>query len=215
MRVLLYVVAAIVGTGVIWRMISRRVVFPCPWWLSFLVENPLMDLAAAADTVLDRAGVGPGMAVLDVGCGPGRVALAAAERVGPEGRVVALDVQPRMLEICRRRAAERGLGNLETVLAGAGTGALADRDAFDAAFLITVLGEIPDRRAALAEIHRALRPGGILSVSELLPDPHFQSQKAVRALAGETGFEVGPLHGYRGAYTLHLLKPETEQPATA
>lgn len=207
MRKLLYAVAAIVGIGVVWRILSRWLVFPCPWWLSFLVENPLMDLGAAADTVLDRAGVGPGMAVLDVGCGPGRVALAAAERVGPEGRVVALDVQPRMLEVCRRRAAEQGLDNLETVLAAAGTGALAQRDVFDAAYLITVLGEIPNRCAALAEIHRALRPGGVLSVSELLPDPHFQSRRTVRRLAEAVGFEVGEMFGYRGAYTLHLHKP--------
>lgn len=207
MRKLLYAVAAVVGIGLLWRLVSRWVVFPCPWWLSFLVENPLMDLGAAADTVLDHAGVGPGMAVLDVGCGPGRVALAAAERVGPDGRVVALDVQPRMLDICRRRAAARGLDNLELVLAAAGSGALDERDAFDAAYLITVLGEIPHRRAALTEIHRALRPGGVLSVSELLPDPHFLSQRAVRRLAAETGFEVGELFGYRGAYTMHLRKP--------
>jgi ubiquinone/menaquinone biosynthesis C-methylase UbiE len=209
MRKLFVAVLVVTGAGLLWRLVSRRSVLPCPWWASVLVENPITESVAGAGLLLDRAGVGAAMNVLDVGCGPGRVALAAARRVGPEGRVVALDVQPRMLQRARSRADAAGLGNLETILAGAGRGALGDEDTFDAAFLITVLGEIPaaERTAALAEIHRALRPGGVLSVTELLPDPHFQGQATVRRLGEAAGFRVGPLFGYRGAYTMHLLKP--------
>lgn len=220
MRKLLIVIASVLGVGLVWRALSNRSLLPCPWWLSVLVENPVMDSVASADLLLGRVGVERGWNVLDVGCGPGRVAVAAGERVGPEGRVIALDVQARMIEATRRRAEARGVETVETLLAGAGTGAL-DRHlratageggsggpgTFHAAFLVTVLGEIPHRHAALAEIHRALAPGGVLSVTELLPDPHFQSRRRVRRLAAATGFEVGELFGYRGAYTLHLVKP--------
>jgi len=207
-RRLLVVAAGLVGAAFLWRWVSRRRVLPCPWWATWLVENPLMEHVAGADVLFGRVGLAPGMAVLDVGCGPGRLAVPAAEWVGPVGRVVALDVQPRMLERVRQRAARRGLMNLETVLAGAGEGALPEA-AFDRAFLVTVLGEVPDRRGALREIAGALKPGGVLSVTELLPDPHFQPRRRVLELATAVGLEPGETFGPAGLYTIHLHKPAT------
>ena len=77
---------------------------------------------------------------------------------------------------------------------------------FDRAFLVTVLGEIPDKAAALREIYRALKPGGILSVTEMLPDPDFQTPDTVRRLADETGFVEDRLLGGFPAFTINLLK---------
>jgi len=197
--------AALVAAGLFWRHAARRRPLPCPAWLIPLLENPYMEWQAGSRVLLERAAVQPGMWVLDVGAGPGRLALPAAERVGPAGRVVALDLQPAMLRRLERRVAERGLTNLDTILAGAGEGRLPSA-AFDRALLVTVLGEIRDKAAALREIHGALKPGGLLSVTEVLPDPHYQSRAAVRRMAEAAGFRVGDAHGTWVAFTLNLVK---------
>ena len=78
----------------------------------------------------------------------------AARRVGPSGRVVAVDIQPRMLAKLAERVEAQRLTNVELVEAGLGAGKLP-ADEFDVALLVTVLGEIPDKPAALREIHRS------------------------------------------------------------
>jgi len=73
--------------------------------------------------------------------------------------------------------------------------------------LVTVLGEIPDREAALREIFDALKPGGMLSVTEIIFDPHFQPRPTVARLARSVGFREQAFHGNRVAFTLNLEKP--------
>jgi ubiquinone/menaquinone biosynthesis C-methylase UbiE len=197
--------AAIALAVVVLRIISRHHATVCPAWLSVLLENPYMNRLAGADVILDRAGISEGQAVLDVGCGTGRITLPAAWRVGPSGRVVGLDVQPEMLRRTEAKVRVTGLENVETVLAGIGDGSLPDAT-FDRAILVTVLGEIMDQAAGLGEIHGALKTGGILSVTEVLPDPHFQSKRRVRRLADAAGFEVVGTEGPWYAFTMNLRK---------
>lgn len=179
---------------------------PCPSRLSFLLENPLMNRVAGAELLLDRAHVSAGMRVLDVGCGPGRITLPAARRVGADGEVVALDIQKAMLQRVQKKLDAQGVTNVRLLHAGAGDGK-TEANAFDRAFLVTVLGEIPDKRSALREIYRALKPGGILSITEVFPDPDFQTPAAIRALAEEVGFIPHNRIGGFPAFTLNLSKP--------
>lgn len=198
-------VALLLGGLVVICLVWRYAALPCPWWMVPLLENPYFQLVAGAELLMDRAGIGPGMAVLDAGCGPGRLTVPIAKRVGEAGRVVALDRQPRMLRRLQRRIAEHGLANVETILGGLGEGRLpADR--FDVALLVTVLGEVPDKTAALREIRHALRSGGVLSVTEVLPDPHYQTLARVRALAAEAGLAEKRLLEGRAGYTLNLIR---------
>jgi len=166
-----------------------------------------MNRVASADMLLERLGVARGMQVLDAGCGPGRVTLPAARRVGPEGSVTALDIQPAVLAHVQQRVEAAGLSNVRTLQAGLGEGRLP-AGTFDRALLVTVLGEIPDKQAALAEIFHALKPGGILSITEVLPDPHYQSRKAVTRLAAAVGFKERGFFGNVRAYTMHFARPE-------
>jgi SAM-dependent methyltransferase len=196
------------------RLLSRRESMPCPAWLSPLLENPYMNRVAGAARLIDRAGVEPGMVVLDAGCGPGRLTVPLARRVGRSGRVVAVDIQPQMLSRARARVVAAGLDNVEFVEAGLDDGRLPDL-AFDRAFLVTVLGEIPDRQAALSAIYRALKPGGLLSVTEVLPDPHYQTRRAVGAMAERAGYVPGPIWRSPLAYTWHLLRQSEPGPGPA
>jgi ubiquinone/menaquinone biosynthesis C-methylase UbiE len=175
-----------------------------------LLENPYIEALAGARKLLERAAVGPGMYVLDVGCGPGRLTLPAAERVGPAGGVVAVELQPKMLRRLRGRLTERTVDNVETILGGIGEVSLGS-ERFDRAFLVTVLGEIVDKRGALEAIHAALKPGGVLSVTELLPDPHYQSRTTVRALAQAVGFQPTESFGTWFAFTLNFRKATADR----
>ena len=83
--------------------------------MAWLLSNPYTHALAGPAAVLDGLGLAPGMRVLDAGCGPGRLTLPAAERVGSEGEVIALDVQASMLERVLDAAAARGLTNVRTL----------------------------------------------------------------------------------------------------
>ncbi len=165
-----------------------------------------MNAVAGPDVIIQRLGLEPGMKLLDVGSGPGRLTLPAARRVGKSGEVVALDIQAGMLDRLQARADAIGIDNIRLIHAEAGRGE-PDRDYFDRALLVTVLGEIPDKQAALAEIHAALRQGGLLSVTEVIPDPHYTRRKRVRALCRAAGFqETGSFGGWL-AFTINFIKP--------
>jgi ubiquinone/menaquinone biosynthesis C-methylase UbiE len=194
-----------------WRFAVRKHPLPCPSSLSWLLENPFVNSVAGAEEILDRMRLEPGMSALDVGCGPGRLTVPAAERVGPGGRVVAFDIQEGMLRRLRKKLEANHLTNVEMVHAGAGEGKI-ETSAFDRAWLVTVLGEIPDRKAALAEVFRALKPGGILSITEVLPDPHYQTAATVKRLAMEAGFIEVRRFGSFPAYTIHFVKPIDAEP---
>jgi len=73
--------------------------------------------------------------------------------------------------------------------------------------LVTVLGEIPDKVAALRDLHRSLRPGGVLSVTEVLPDPHYQTVARVREPAAEGGFDESQVVRGWFSFTINLTKP--------
>ncbi len=191
--------------GAAWWFASRY--GPCPVWLRWLVEldNPFTR-TNRAHVIIAHLDVAPGMYVLDIGSGPGRLAIPLAGAVGETGCVVAIDVQAGMIERAQQKAQAAKLANIRFVHAAIGRGTLEPGRA-DRAVLVTVLGEIPDREAALTEIFYGLKPGGILSVTEVVFDPHFQRQAKVRQLASAVGFRHKALFGNRLAYTMHLEKP--------
>ncbi len=192
-----------------WRWASRRRSLPCPTWLAASLESPLMDWLAGTQTTLDRLGLQPGQRVLEIGPGPGRLLIPAARRVLPGGEAVGLDIQSGMIERLKVRATQAGIPNLKAIL-GDATQPHVPPESFDVVYLCTVLGEIPDRAAALRQCYLTLKPGGLLSVTEIFPDPHYQSRATVRRLAGEAGFRLREMHGPWSFFTANFLKPTGE-----
>jgi ubiquinone/menaquinone biosynthesis C-methylase UbiE len=189
-----------------WRLSARRASLPCPPWLAWLVEleNPFAKNYNAS-SIVQHLDLKPGMRVLDAGCGPGRVTLPLAKAVGPTGEVVAIDLQPSMLNRAREKTQAAGLTNIRFQELPIEAGKL-DEAQYDRVILVTVLGEIPDRRSALKEIYRCLKPGGFLSITEIIFDPHYQSRQIIRQLAGSVGFQEKAYYGNRFSFTLHIEK---------
>jgi SAM-dependent methyltransferase len=122
-------------------------------------------LTENAREILMKVGVRDKQTVLDYGCGPGTFTLAAAGIVGEKGKVYALDVRPRALERIREKASGEKIKNIETVLldaSGFGTG--LDNETVDVILLYDVFHDIKDKQGLLQELHRVLRPDGLLSV---------------------------------------------------
>ena len=209
MQIILVATGIVVLVFAVSCLIFRRYSLPCPVWLRWMVEldNPFTKTNRAA-VILEYLDIQPGMAVIDIGCGPGRLTIPAAIQTGEQGRVKAVDIQAGMLNRVKTKAEAAHLHNIEYVCAGIGENKLGHQE-FDRALLVTVLGEIPDRQTAMKEIFDALKPGGILSVTEVIFDPHFQKRQTVAQYAESAGFLVKTFYGNAIAFTIHVEKPET------
>jgi ubiquinone/menaquinone biosynthesis C-methylase UbiE len=141
----------------------------------------------------------PGEHMLEVGPGTGRYTLPVADRLGPRGRLEILDVAQDFLDHTMRRARHQGLQNVVPRLGDGGLLPYPD-GSFDAAFLITALGEIADPVAALRELRRVLKPTGRLVVGEIMVDPDFQSLGALVKRARSAGLVLERRSGHPAAY---------------
>jgi SAM-dependent methyltransferase len=163
----------------------------CPWWLGYALVSPLRRLWQRPDQILAPY-VRPGMLVLEPGCGMGFFTLDLARMVGPTGRVVAVDLQERMLAGLRRRARRAGLlDRIEARLAGSDRLGVADLAGLvDVAFALHVVHEVPDIQGFFAEIAAALKPDGRLLFVE--PRGHVSEDTFVAslALAEKAGFKI-------------------------
>ncbi len=176
---------------------------PCPAALSWLVHNPLRRRYMRP--VLDRVGIQPGERVLELGPGPGAFTADAARRAGPQGRIIAVDIQPEMIAWVGERVREAGLANVETHVAGAYELPL-ENESIDRAFVVTVLPEIPDQSRALAELWRVLKPGGRLSITEEFMDPDYPFPLETIRRIEAAGFELVQRFGNFWVYTVNFRR---------
>ena len=200
------VVATVVVVFVGWRWASRVWSLPCPSLAGWALESAFYVRLTGTEKTFERIGLKPGQRVLEVGPGPGRLRMPAAERVLPGGEVVGIDIQPGMIERLKERAKAANITNL-TAIVGDATFPVLPEASFDVAFLVTTLGEIPNRAAAISQCFRALKSGGVLSISEMLPDPHYQSKATVRRLAEAAGFRLQSVEGGMWLFTANFVKP--------
>ncbi len=139
----------------------------CPWWIGYLLASPLRRISLSPGNLLAPL-VRPGMTVLEPGPGMGFFTLELARLVGDSGRVIAVDIQPRMLEGLRRRAAKADLlDRLDTRLAAADSLGLADLNGVvDFTLAFAMVHELPAAAPFFREVALASKPGARLLLSE-------------------------------------------------
>jgi ubiquinone/menaquinone biosynthesis C-methylase UbiE len=150
---------------------ERRIAAAARW------ERPSAELGrGVTDALVEIAAARPGLHVLDVACGTGAPALQLARRVGPGGRVVAIDIAAEPLKIAAARAGERGLSNVRFESADVHQLPFAESefDLVTSRFGVMFFADLP---RALREIHRVLRPGGRVAVAAWGPfeQPNFRT----------------------------------------
>ena len=144
----------------------------------------LRDLFRARDKILNEVGIKPGFTVLDFGCGPGSYIIATRKLIGESGKLYVLDMHPLAMAAVRRLIARKNLNNVEAIHSEARTG-LPD-NGIDVALLYDVLHGLHDPQTVLGELHRVLKPEGILSFS----DHHMKGHEIATALTAGKLFRL-------------------------
>lgn len=185
--------AATVAAALWWRKNPSA----CPYGQRFWVEAPHPFITH--DRLREVLRPQPGERLLELGVGTGYYSRELAEWIAPEGTLELFDLQQEFLDHTMRAAAARGLTNLVPTQ-GDATNLPYEDASIDAVILTAVLGEIPNRAAALQKIRRVLKPTGRLIVGELFGDPHFTSRGSLQRLGAEASLELtessGPAFGY-------------------
>jgi len=154
----------------------------CPWWLGYFLACPIRRFLENPDRLLSGM-VQPGMTVLDVGCAMGFFTLPAARLVGPEGRVIAVDLQEKMISSLGRRARRAGLSDrIETRVCSEHTLGVGDLNgSVDLVLALHVVHEVPDRDRLMSELYQATRQSGHLLVVE--PKGHVSADDFATTVA--------------------------------
>lgn len=173
---ILYAILGIFITFLILHTIVRIVryfyKFPIPQAFVNIIDNPFRRRIQPPYETAIRHGIEPGMRVLDVGPGNGTYTLGAAKRLGSEGQLIAIDIEPKIIDRLQKRIELEGIANINARVADAYELPFED-SYFDLIYMITVINEIPDIPRALKEFYRVLKPSGKLVFSELLLDPDY------------------------------------------
>jgi tRNA A58 N-methylase Trm61 len=163
----------------------------CPWWLGYLLASPLRRWLQDPAAII-KPYVREGMTVLEPGPGMGFFTLELARQVGPSGRIIAVDVQPRMLAGLKRRLAKAGLAErVDARLAKEDSMGLQDiRGAVDFTFAIAVVHETPSASRLFGEAAAAMKTGGTLLLAE--PAGHVKEDLFAAELqaAADAGFTL-------------------------
>jgi len=139
----------------------------CPWWVGYLLANPLRRIFENPEKLLVSF-VCNGMTVIDYGCGMGFFTIPLARLVGPSGKVIAVDIQQKMLNGLRRKAQRTGLSD-RMMLLSAGSEQQIKEDSVDFVTALYVIHEIVDQPAFFKDMYRAMKPGARI----LMLEPRF------------------------------------------
>ena len=181
----------------------------CPFWVGYLLSSPIRKLWHNPEKIL-KPYVAQGMKVLDIGCAMGFFSFPLARIVGPQGKVICIDVQDRMIRSLKKRARRAGLNErIEARVCPENSFCLDDlREKIDFALAFAVVHEVPDPLVLFSEIYEALKSAGTVLMAE--PKGHV-SEKDFEASTYDTeghGFKVTDRPYIRSARAAILQKQE-------
>jgi SAM-dependent methyltransferase len=193
-------IAGLVATvilGALTRYWSVTEPGPMPYLLRWTLAFPRGNLLPKhLATLLEPRN---GERMLELGPGTGIYSIPIAQALGSDGSLDVLDVQQDMLDELTARAREARVANVTATCGDARALPYPD-GTFDAAYLVGVLGEIPDEAVALRELRRVLKPEGRLVVGEVAIDPDFVRLGALRERTGAAGFALDRRQGNAFSY---------------
>jgi len=179
-----------------------------PHQLAWVLLLPFRNLYLSPKKLIRRLELKDDFRVLELGPGPGYFSPRVARAI-PKGKLYLADIQAEMLEKAARRLRKRKAVNFETVRLD-GTSLPFANDFFDVIYLVTVLGEISEQETYAREMHRILKPGGIVSISEQAGDPDSLPLEGVQKLLEPAGFALDKVFGKGRTYTANFRKAEVD-----
>ena len=212
LKIILIVILVILAFPILWfsvaKLFRKLVRFPAPAFIGRLLDSNYRRRIQPPDKFIQRSGIKEDMRVLDLGCGSGAFTTFVARAVGEKGKVYAFDIQPEMLEQLERKLSRPENKNIKNIklIEGNAYELPFDNGSLDLVYMVTVLQEIPDRNRALHEVKRVLKPGGILAVTELFPDPDYPWKSTTIKLGEEAGFVLDEVSGNFFNYTVRFKK---------
>jgi ubiquinone/menaquinone biosynthesis C-methylase UbiE len=202
---------ALAAAGLAGGLWYRRKTTPFPYSQRWMLDKefPFLTRERLCQTLAPRSGE----RILEIGPGTGLFSVAVAQLLEPGGRLDVFDIQQAMLDHTLRVAAEQNVGNI-VATRGDAQRLPYDEDTYDAAFMMTVLGEISDQEAALGELRRVLKANGRLVVGEFLFDWHAVPLGVLKRRAKRQGFSfesrLGPRLSYIARFSISTPEPALE-----
>jgi ubiquinone/menaquinone biosynthesis C-methylase UbiE len=204
LKIILWTIAILIIYRIVIGIIRKMIHFPAPAFISIFLDSKPRGWLQPPKKIISYSKIKDGDKVLEIGSGSGFFTLPVARALGPDGKIAALDIQQEMLDkITKKLDKEENtdVKNIKLVKASAYE-IPYPAESFDVVFTVSVLQEIPDPHEALMEARRVLKKGGVMSVSEFIPDPDWPFPSTVEKQLKAAGFKNIKRSGNLLSYTV-------------
>ena len=208
LKIFLWIVVFLIVYRILIGIVRKMLKFPAPGFISIFLDSRVRGWMQPPKDIIKFSGIHSGGKVLEIGSGSGFFTLPSARAVGKTGEIAALDIQQEMLDkitIKLEKAENRDIRNIRVVKASAYE-IPYPAESFDIVFTVSVLQEIPKPHETLLEAYRVLKKGGIMSVSEFIPDPDWLLPGTVEKQLMAAGFKSIKRYGNLFRYTITGVK---------